>query len=146
MSTPVLTPSQEQYLLAVAELESACGCARVCRVGEKVEVSAASASVMLRRLAAAGLVEPSSGGVRLTDAGRSVVARLEARRRALAEHLRGSLGLPPAQVDEELRRLAHFISPSLEARLLSVTAVSRAPVSGGDDAQAGQPRGARGAT
>jgi DtxR family transcriptional regulator, Mn-dependent transcriptional regulator len=83
-------------------------------IAERLEVSPASASAMVKRLEALGLVtrEPYHG-VRLTAAGQRVALEVLRHHRLLELYLAEALGMPWDRVHEEAEVLEHAISPEL---------------------------------
>jgi DtxR family Mn-dependent transcriptional regulator len=83
-------------------------------IAERLEVSPASASAMVKRLEALGLVtrEPYHG-VRLTSAGQRVALEVLRHHRLLELYLAEALGMPWDRVHAEAEVLEHAISPEL---------------------------------
>ena len=83
-------------------------------LAERLEVSPASASAMIKRLEALGLIshEPYHG-VRLTRAGERVALEVMRHHRLLELYLAEALGMPWDRVHEEAEVLEHAISPEL---------------------------------
>ena len=83
-------------------------------IAERLGVSAASASAMVKRLETLGLVrrEPYHG-VELTPAGERVALEVIRHHRLLELYLAEALGMPWDQVHEEAEVLEHAISPEL---------------------------------
>ncbi|MGH2834310.1 MAG: metal-dependent transcriptional regulator [Solirubrobacteraceae bacterium] len=84
-------------------------------LSERLGVTAASASGMVKRLGELGLVahEPYRG-VRLTDAGRRVALEVMRHHRLLELYLVESLGVPWDRVHAEAEVLEHVLSEQLE--------------------------------
>src|SRR5215211_3230667 len=81
-----------------------------------MEVTPASATSMLKKLAALGLVEHEPyRGARLTPAGERVAIEMIRHHRLLEEYLSKTLGLPLDAVHAEADRLEHALSEELEA-------------------------------
>jgi DtxR family Mn-dependent transcriptional regulator len=83
-------------------------------LAERLRVSPASASAMVKRLDALGLVthEPYHG-VRLTDAGQRVALAVIRHHRLIELYLAEALGMPWDRVHDEAEVLEHAISPEL---------------------------------
>jgi DtxR family transcriptional regulator, Mn-dependent transcriptional regulator len=83
-------------------------------IAERLDVSPASASAMIKRLEALGLVsrEPYHG-VRLTRAGERVALEVLRHHRLLELYLAEALGMSWDRVHEEAEVLEHAISPEL---------------------------------
>jgi DtxR family transcriptional regulator, Mn-dependent transcriptional regulator len=84
-------------------------------IAERLGVTAASASGMVKRLGELGLVahEPYHG-VSLTDSGRNVALEVMRHHRLLELYLVQSLGVPWDRVHEEAEVLEHVLSEELE--------------------------------
>lgn len=107
----------EDYLKAIFHLDSR-GRATVTQVAATLEVSAPSASVMVKRLEEGGFVErPPSGGIILTPAGLSHAVRIVRRHRLVETFLAEVLDMTWDEVHTEAEVLEHAISEVLEARI-----------------------------
>jgi DtxR family transcriptional regulator, Mn-dependent transcriptional regulator len=116
--TEPLTEAMQHYLREVYKLEADGTRATTTSVAEAMEVSAASASVMLKRLAALGLLEHVPyRGVALTDDGRRVALEVIRHHRLLEQYLAETLGVPLDQVHAEADRLEHALSEEVEKRI-----------------------------
>jgi DtxR family Mn-dependent transcriptional regulator len=116
--TEPLTEAIQHYLREVYKLEAAGTRATTTNVAEAMEVSAASASAMLKRLAALELLEHIPyRGVALTDEGRRVALEVIRHHRLLEQYLAETLGVPIDQVHEEADRLEHALSEEVEKRI-----------------------------
>jgi DtxR family Mn-dependent transcriptional regulator len=83
-------------------------------IAERLEVSPASASAMVKRLEAMGLVEREPyHGVQLTRAGERVALEVLRHHRLLELYLAEALGMSWDRVHEEAEVLEHAISPAL---------------------------------
>ena len=83
-------------------------------IADRLEVSPASASAMVKRLASLGLVEHEPyRGVELTPAGRRVALEVIRHHRLLELYLAEALGMPWDRVHQEAEVLEHAISPEL---------------------------------
>ncbi len=81
-------------------------------------VSAASASAMVKKLAALGLAEHTPyRGVTLTHAGEQVALEVIRHHRLLELYLAETLGISVEDVHDEAARLEHALSEELEARI-----------------------------
>ena len=80
--------------------------------------SPASASAMVKKLAALGLLEHEPyRGIKLTDAGERVALEVIRHHRLLELYLAETLGLQVDEAHQEADRLEHAISEELEARI-----------------------------
>jgi len=104
----------EDYLKAIYELELVGAPASTNDIADRLAISPASVSGMVRRLADQGLIthEPYRG-VRLTDDGRRAALRTLRRHRILECYLTEVLGYPWDRVHAEAERLEHAASEEL---------------------------------
>jgi DtxR family Mn-dependent transcriptional regulator len=109
-----LSGSTEDYLKAIYQLGGETIAVQTSAIADVLDVSAASVSGMLRRLAEAGLIdhEPRRG-VQLTDDGRRAAVRIVRRHRVLEAYLVTKLGYDWDSVHEEAERLEHAVSDRL---------------------------------
>ena len=113
-----LTEAIQHYLREIYKLEAAGSRATTTNVAEAMEVSAASASAMLKRLAGLELVEHVPyRGVALTDQGRQAALEVIRHHRLLEQYLAERLGVPLDQVHGEADRLEHALSEEVEKRI-----------------------------
>ena len=110
------SPAVEDYAKAIYTLqERAEGPVTTTALAERLGVSAASASGMVRRFGEIGLAEHRPyKGVELTEAGRAVALEV-IRHHRLIELLLADLGVPWDRVHDEAEVLEHPISEELEA-------------------------------
>ena len=115
---PVSVASQD-YVKGIYALESRRGeSVSTNALAERLAVSPASASAMVRKLAEAGLVEHTPyHGVRLTTRGRRVALEVIRRHRLLETFLVQELGMPWDRVHAEAEVLEHVVSAALEQRI-----------------------------
>jgi DtxR family Mn-dependent transcriptional regulator len=113
-----LSDAIQDYLREIFKLESSGHRATTTNVAEAAGVSPASASVMLKRLAALGLVRHTPyRGVELSDSGRRVALEVIRHHRLLEQYLAETLGVPLEDVHAEADRLEHALSEELEKRI-----------------------------
>src|SRR5829696_5353457 len=113
--TEPLSDAIPDYLREVYKPETAGERATPSPVAAAMDVSAPSASVMLKRLAALDLVEHAPvRGVELTESGRRVALEVVRHHRLLEQYLAETLGVPLEQVHAEADRLEHALSEELE--------------------------------
>jgi DtxR family transcriptional regulator, Mn-dependent transcriptional regulator len=107
--------SVENYAKAIYHLrEREDGAVSTGAIAERVGVSPASASAMVRRMADDGLVEHTPyHGVTLTDSGQDLALEVM-RRHRLIEAFLADLGMPWDRVHAEAERLEHVISEEFE--------------------------------
>jgi DtxR family Mn-dependent transcriptional regulator len=110
------TSAIEDYAKAIYALESRHGDAvSTNALAERLGVTAASASGMVKRLGELGLVEHRPyRGVSLTPEGRRVALEVMRHHRLLELYLVQSLGVPWDRVHEEAEVLEHVLSEELE--------------------------------
>jgi DtxR family Mn-dependent transcriptional regulator len=112
------TPVVEDYLKAVWALQQVEAPVSTSRIAERLGVSAAAVTAMVKRLAEQGLLrhEPYYG-VRLTPAGELAGLRIIRRHRVLELFLTETLGYAWDRVHDEAERLEHAASDELIERL-----------------------------
>src|SRR3984885_14725455 len=110
------TSAIEDYTKAIYALESRDGDAvSTNALAERLGVTAASASGMVKRLDELGLVEHRPyRGVSLTEDGRRVALEVMRHHRLLELYLVQSLGVPWDRVHQEAEVLEHVLSEELE--------------------------------
>jgi DtxR family Mn-dependent transcriptional regulator len=105
------------YLLAEARGEIGAGVSTT-ELASRLQVSAASATSMLKKLDALGLVSHIPyRGAELTDSGRAVALEIVRHHRLLETYLTEALGVPWDQVHDEAEVLEHVLSEELEERI-----------------------------
>ncbi|MFN2595397.1 MAG: metal-dependent transcriptional regulator [Actinomycetota bacterium] len=114
----------EDYLKAVYLLgeetptPGATGVVATTALARRLGVSAASATNMLKKLAALGLVSHSPyRGAELTPAGRAVALEVIRHHRLIETYLATALDVPWDRVHEEAEVLEHVLSEQLEERI-----------------------------
>ena len=118
MSQQPLTEAIEHYLREIYKLGEGGNAVSVSALARAQEVSAASASAMVKKLAALGLAAHAPyGGVALTAAGERVALEVIRHHRLLELYLAETLGVDVDDVHAEADRLEHAISEELEARI-----------------------------
>jgi DtxR family Mn-dependent transcriptional regulator len=111
-----VTSAVEDYAKAIYALETRCGGAvSTTALAERLSVTAASASSMVKKLAEMDLVEHEPyRGVRLTDRGRRLALEVLRHHRLLEVYLAEELGVPWDRVHDEAEVLEHVLSEELE--------------------------------
>jgi DtxR family transcriptional regulator, Mn-dependent transcriptional regulator len=113
-----LSDAIQDYLKALYHLQTGEGRVSVTALAREQKVSPASASAMVKKLAALELVEHAPyRGVRLTAAGEKVAVEVIRHHRLLELYLADTLGLHVDAVHEEADRLEHVLSEELEAKI-----------------------------
>ena len=115
-TNPLRTAAVEDYAKAIYALETREGGeVTTTALAERLGVTAASASGMVKRLCELGLVTHRPyHGVLLTDAGRRVALEVIRHHRLLELYLVESLGVPWDRVHAEAEVLEHVLSEELE--------------------------------
>ena len=118
-AAPAVSEAAQDYAKAIYSLH-----ARLAQpvptsaIAERMGVSAASASSMVKRLSEQGLLEHVPyQGVELTRRGRQVALEVLRHHRLLELYLAVHLDVPWERVHEEAEALEHVISEDLEARI-----------------------------
>ena len=118
MSKPALTDAIQDYLKEIYKLGSEGEDASVSALARRQGVSAASASAMVKKLAALELAEHQPyGAIALTPAGERVALEVIRHHRLLELYLAETLGVDVENVHDEADRLEHVISEELEGRI-----------------------------
>ena len=118
MPKPALTDAIQDYLKEIYKLQAADGPASVSALARSLGVSPASASAMVKKLAALELADHQPyGGVVLTASGERVALEIIRHHRLLELYLAETLGVHVDDVHDEADRLEHVISEELEARI-----------------------------
>jgi DtxR family Mn-dependent transcriptional regulator len=113
-----LSEAIQDYLKEIYKLERVEGRASTSRLARAMHVSPSSATSMLKKLAALGLLEYAPyRGVRLTESGTKVALEVIRHHRLLEQYLAETLGLPLDELHAEADRLEHALSEELEARI-----------------------------
>jgi DtxR family Mn-dependent transcriptional regulator len=118
MRKAALSESIQDYLKSVFKLQALDGHVTIGALAKDQSVSPASASAMVKKLAALGLLEHEKyHGAQLTNAGERVAIEVIRHHRLLELYLAETLGVHVDDVHDEADRLEHVISEELEARI-----------------------------
>jgi DtxR family transcriptional regulator, Mn-dependent transcriptional regulator len=118
VSEAALTDAIQDYLKEIYKLSTDGGTASVSALARSLSVSPASASAMVKKLAALELADHQPyGGIVLTPAGEQVALEVIRHHRLLELYLAETLGVHVDDVHDEADRLEHVISEELEARI-----------------------------
>lgn len=118
VTRPPLSEAIQDYLKEIYSLQEGNARVTITAVARAQSVSPASASAMVKKLAALGLIEHEPyRGAKLTNAGERVALEVIRHHRLLELYLAQTLGLDVDAVHEEADRLEHVISEELEARI-----------------------------
>jgi DtxR family Mn-dependent transcriptional regulator len=116
-----LSHAQEDYVKAIFHLGGSRGTVGTSQLAERLAVSAASATEMLGKLDAMGLVSHDRyRGASLTPAGQAVALEIIRHHRLLEMYLSQKLGYAWDEVHEEAELLEHVISERMEQRIFEV--------------------------
>ena len=117
-----LSPAVQDYVKALYALEgddsTAGGSGTTSAIAQRLGVSAASATNMLKKLDVMGLVDyvPYHGAA-LTESGRKIALEVIRHHRLLETYLAEALGVPWDKVHDEAEVLEHALSEELEERI-----------------------------
>ena len=118
MAKTELSEAIQDYLKEIYKLEASGGRATTTQIAKAMRVAPSSATAMLKKLGALGLVEHARyKGVALTDAGERVALEVIRHHRLLEQYLAETLGLSIDAVHAEADRLEHALSEELESRI-----------------------------
>ena len=118
VSKPALTDAIQDYLREIYKLGADAGPVSVTALSKRLGVAPASASAMVKKLAALNLaVHEPYRGITLTTAGEKVALEVIRHHRLLELYLAETLGVDVDDVHDEAERLEHVISEELEHRI-----------------------------
>lgn len=113
-----LSQAVEDYLKVIYVLESEGTPATTTSIAEMMEVSSASVTNMLKRLAGMNFIEHKSyKGARLTDSGRKIALEVLRHHRLLELYLKEIMGYSWDEVHDEAEKLEHHISEQFEDKI-----------------------------
>lgn len=116
--TALLSRSVEDYLKAIYQLSERSGSAGTTEIAERLELTPASVTGMVKKLAESRHLEHAPyRGVRLTSEGRQAALAVMRRHRILETFLITKLGYDWSNVHEEAERLEHAVSAELIERM-----------------------------
>jgi DtxR family Mn-dependent transcriptional regulator len=116
-----LTRSVEDYLKAIYRLSPQGRTASTSEIAQRLDLSPASVSGMVKRLSEQGLLEHVPyKGVQLTPEGRRAALRMLRRHRLIEAYLVAFLGYTWDTVHDEAERLEHAVSDTLVDRMAAV--------------------------
>jgi DtxR family Mn-dependent transcriptional regulator len=118
MTSAPLSETAQDYLKEIYKLQTEVGRVETSALADRVGVAPPSATAMLKKLGALGLVEHERyHGARLTRAGEKAAIEVIRHHRLLEMYLSETLRLPIDEVHTEAERLEHALSEELEARI-----------------------------
>lgn len=113
-----MSAAVEDYVKAIYQLQSAAHVVTISALAETLRVSAASATNMVKKLAARRLVHHSPyRGVELTKAGEKMALEVVRHHRLIELFLHETLDLPWDRVHAEAEKIEHVLSEDLEDRI-----------------------------
>lgn len=115
------TQAVQDYLKVIYKLQRHARPVSTMAIAERLRLSSAAVSKMLRHLAALRLVEHRPyQGVELTDAGERIGLEVIRHHRLLELYLVEAIGLPWDRVDAEAEILEHVLSEEVEERIATI--------------------------
>lgn len=113
-----LSQSVEDYLKVIYVLETEGTGATTTNIAEMMNVSSASVTNMLKKLAASNFIEHKSyKGAALTEAGRKIALEILRHHRLLELYLKEVMGYSWDEVHDEAEKLEHHISEQFEDKI-----------------------------
>ena len=113
----MLSQAVEDYLKTIYKLQDV-GAVSTTDIARTLDVSSASVTNMIKRLAQMKMVEYESyKGVRLTEAGEKIALEIIRHHRLLETYLKEMLGYSWEMMHEEAERLEHHISEEFEDKI-----------------------------
>jgi DtxR family Mn-dependent transcriptional regulator len=114
----VLSQAIEDYLKTIYKLQTEDKGASTTKIAEAMEVSSASATNMIKRLAKMGLVDYQSyKGASLTHSGNKIALEIIRHHRLLELYLMEVMGYSWDEVHDEAEKLEHHISEQFEDKI-----------------------------
>ena len=110
-------PAFEEYCECIYEMREDNAEIIQARIADRLNVSRASVSEMVKRMEAAGLLKVGASSLALAPAGEELATRIVRRHRLAERFLTDVLGLTWAQAHHEACRWEHVISPEVEEGL-----------------------------
>lgn len=112
------TQAIEDYLKAIYKIGSSGGKVSTSAIAERLGISQASVTGMIKKLAEMKLLEYSPyRGVRLTEAGRKIALETIRHHRLLELYLHEAMGYTWDKVHDEAEKLEHHISEEFEEKM-----------------------------
>lgn len=114
----MLTPASEDYLKVVYKLQDQHPVVTTNAIAERMEVSAASVTKMMKKLSDLGLVlHVPYQSISVTESGQKIALEIIRHHRLLEVYLAEAMGYTWDKVDAEAERLEHVISEEFEDRI-----------------------------
>jgi Mn-dependent DtxR family transcriptional regulator len=116
----IITHSAAHHLMAIDDLISSLGYARVSDIARQLNITRGSVSISLRPLKKAGLVEQDENRhLRLSERGHALVAAIKTKRHLMQRLLADVLGVDHDQAEIDACKLEHLVSNQTAHRLLA---------------------------
>lgn len=113
-----LTPSLEDYMEAILELEQKNRVARVKEIAEKLNVQMPSVTGALKNLKKKGLINYEKNSfISLTDEGMKIADSILQRHTILTEFLKNTILMPEDEAQDLACKLEHHIPPAVAKRM-----------------------------
>lgn len=114
----MLTSAAEDYLKVIYKLQDSNRAGTTNAIAERMDVSPAAVTNMMKKLAEMGLVQHIPyQSISLTDTGQKIALEIIRHHRLLEVYLAEAMGYGWDEVDEEAERLEHVISEAFEDRI-----------------------------
>ena len=127
----MLSPAIEDYLKAIYKLQKRHGRVTTSAIAEKLTLSNATVTAMIKRLAKKRLLKHISyHGVVLTNDGEKIALKVIRRHRLVESFLKEVLGVDWDKVHVEAEKLEHFISDEILDRIDQVLGYPKADLHG----------------
>ena len=118
-----LTPSLEDYLEAILQLEKKNRVARVKDIAERLSVQMPSVTGALKNLKSKGMIEYEKNSyINLTPKGSEIASRILGKHEILVNFLKKGLLLDQELAEEEACKIEHSISQDTAKRIQNLTA------------------------
>lgn len=116
----VITHSAAHHLMAIDDLVSRLGYARVSDVARALSITRGSVSISLQPLKKAGLViQDENRHMRLSAQGQALVAAIKTKRELVERLLAEVLGVSPLEAEIDACKIEHLLSNPTALRVLS---------------------------
>ena len=116
-----ISHSAAHHLMAIDDLFTRFGYARVSDVARLLDITRGSVSISLQPLKKAGLVEQDENRhLRLSPGGQALVDAIKAKRTLLTRLLNELVGVNPDQADIDACKIEHLVSNTTAQRLITL--------------------------
>ncbi|NLZ93394.1 MAG: metal-dependent transcriptional regulator [Firmicutes bacterium] len=112
VETITLTPTLEDYLEVILELEEKENETRVTDIADKLNIAKSTVTITVNKLKSMGLVlQESYGPIELTSAGKKHAVEVRNRHRMLRQFLVEVIGVDYQTADKDACLMEHIVSP-----------------------------------